>query len=293
MFQILYPAHPHINKHYYIFFLETSPKHTLIAPISGTKPQISLKYIADTVENTPAAFFPASPHPIMSDRRQLSLDRDRVTVLLLINALLIKKAYSIYAGVLSNQQTFHLMLPQNRQAILEQFNNVNRRLQCNLGVLLYISDLYHNKAAAQQAGRFQFPVILSTPPEMPELRHLYKKLQDLYPEAIQFLKLKMQHMKQQQDSGMLAGGQPPMAMSKAQQLQQQMPILGNPQPKPSQPYPLQASPYNYDMSQMNSPQAFDTAMMGVLQLGRGQMGNQGKMYNPSHIQKEFSFNGLS
>lgn len=225
----------------------------------------------------------------MSDRRQLNLDRDRVTVLLLINALLIKKAYSLYAGVLSNQQTFQQMPPQSRQAVLEQFNNVNRRLQCNLGVLLYISDLYHNRAAAQQPNRFQFPVILSTPPEMPELRQLYKRLQDLYPEAIQFLKSKIQHMKLQQDqSGMQANSQQPMGPTKAQQLQQQMPMLAQTQPKgyPQQQQQQQqsqqqshASPFSFnDMNQMTSPQSFDSNLIGLPQ--RSQMG-AGKAYNPN------------
>lgn len=211
----------------------------------------------------------------MSDRRQLNLDRDRVTVLLLLNALLIKKAYSIYVGVLSNQHTFQLMLPENRQAVLEQFNNVNRRLQCNLGVLLYISDVYHNKAAAQQGNRFQFPVILSTPPDMPELRQLYKRLQDLYPEAIQFLKTKMQHMKQQE--GALAGD---MSMSKSQQLQQQMPMLGPSSKQQQRPYLQQVhgSPYAFDINQMNSPLSYDSSLIGL-----PQSRSQGKI-SSGHLQ---------
>lgn len=232
----------------------------------------------------------------MSDRRQLNLDRDRVTVLLLINSLLIKKAYSIYAGVLSNQQTLQQMLPQNRQTAFEQFNNVNRRLQCNLGVLLYISDLYHNKGAAQQPNRFQFPVILSTPPEMPELRHLYKRLQDLYPEAILFLKSKMQTMKLQQDqNGMQVGSPQPSGMtSKSSQLmqqqqqrqQQQMRMLGLLQSQLTRSYQqqLNASPFNYnDMNLINSPNSFESNFIGMPQLSRGQMGNSAKMYDSSQI----------
>lgn len=134
----------------------------------------------------------------MSSPRKIDQDRDRVTVLLLINSLLIKKAYNIYVTILSNQQTIQRMLHQSRQNILDQYNNLNRRLQCNLSVLSYINDLYHNKAAAQQPNRLQFPVILTAPVEMPELKLLYKRLHDLYPEAIQFLKMKIQQMKQQQ-----------------------------------------------------------------------------------------------
>lgn len=188
-------------------------------------------------------------------------------MLLLINALLIKKAYSIYVSVLSNQQTLHLMLPENRQAVLEQYSNVNRRLQCNLSVLLYISDSYHNKAAAQQGNRIQFPVILSTPPDMPELRQLYKRLQELYPEAIQFLKTKMQHMKQQQENSLLGD----MPMSKAQQLQQQMPMLGHAPQKQSRPYLQQVpgSSYSFDINQLNSPLSYDSSLIGLPQ-SRGQ-----------------------
>lgn len=228
----------------------------------------------------------------MSDRRQLNLDRDRVTVLLLINALLIKKAYSLYAGVLSNQQTFQQMPPQSRQAVLEQFNNVNRRLQCNLGVLLYISDSYHNKAAAQQPNRFQFPVILSTPPEMPELRQLYKRLQDLYPEAIQFLKSKIQHMKQDQQQQQNQNQNQNRNQITKTQLQQQMPMLSQPKGYPPQQHQnhnqnqnqnhnqnqQNASPFNFDINQMGSPQSFDSNLIG---LPRGQMGNAGKTFNPN------------
>ncbi|RKP31770.1 hypothetical protein METBISCDRAFT_22045 [Metschnikowia bicuspidata] len=197
----------------------------------------------------------------MVDRRKLNLDRERVSVLLSINVHLIKKACSIYVGMLNNQQTFRLMLPQNRQSVVELFNNLNRRLQYNLSVLLYISDLYHNKAASQQSSRFQFPVILSTPPEMPELHQLYKRLQELYPEAIQFLKSKMQDMKQQQDPGAMST---PSPMSKSEQLQQQMPMLGNAAPKPGPYLQLQNSSYGYDMGKMNSP-SFDSAMVNALQ----------------------------
>lgn len=163
--------------------------------------------------------------------RQLDLDRDRVTVLLLINALLIKKAYNIYVTVLSNQQVIQRMLHQARQGVLDQYNNLNRRLQCNLGVLSYINDVYHNKTAAQQPNRLQFPVILSAPAEMPELKLLYKQLYDLYPEAIQYLKMKIQQIKQQQPEefqrrqmekmGMQRPGQKQQPMSQLQQKQQQ------------------------------------------------------------------------
>lgn len=136
----------------------------------------------------------------MSDGGQIDLDKDRVTVLLLINSLLIKKAHDIYVTILSNRLTIQQMPPQSRHSILEQYNNINRRLQCNLSVLSYLENLYNSKVPSPQPNRIEFPVILSPPPEMPELRLLYKRLQELYPEAIEFLKMKMHQMKQQQES---------------------------------------------------------------------------------------------
>ncbi|PSK39415.1 hypothetical protein C7M61_002026 [Candidozyma pseudohaemuli] len=129
-------------------------------------------------------------------RRQIDIDKDRATVLLLINTHLIKKAYQMYVSFLSNPPALQLLAPQGRQQVLEQYLNLNKRLQCNLSVLSYINDTYHNKAAAQQPNRLQFPVILLAPAELPELRQLYKRLQDLYPEALQFLKAKLQQIKQ-------------------------------------------------------------------------------------------------
>ncbi|QEL61750.1 hypothetical protein CJJ09_003906 [Candidozyma auris] len=151
---------------------------------------------------------------MVSGRRQVDIDRDRITVLLLINVQLLKKAYQM-------------------QQVLEQYSNLNRRLQCNLSVLSYINDTYHNKAAAQQPNRLQFPVILSAPAELPELRQLYKRLQDLYPEALQFLKVKLQQMKQQQEMQ-----RPGMVQHPSQQQQSQMQQLSQqPQQHPQRPMP--------------------------------------------------------
>lgn len=135
-----------------------------------------------------------------SQKTPLELDRERVTCLLLINAQLIKKAYNLYVNVLSNPQAIQQLLPPARTALQEQQTNLSRRVQCNISVLSYINDKYHNKAAASQPNRLQFPIILSAPPDMPELNNYYRKLQDLYPEALQFLKMKIQQMRHQQES---------------------------------------------------------------------------------------------
>ncbi|QRG39782.1 hypothetical protein FDK38_004236 [Candidozyma auris] len=170
---------------------------------------------------------------MVSGRRQIDIDRDRITVLLLINVQLLKKAYQMYVSFLSNPQALQSLAPQGRQQVLEQYSNLNRRLQCNLSVLSYINDTYHNKAAAQQPNRLQFPVILSAPAELPELRQLYKRLQDLYPEALQFLKVKLQQMKQQQEMQ-----RPGMVQHPSQQQQSQMQQLSQqPQQHPQRPMP--------------------------------------------------------
>lgn len=137
----------------------------------------------------------------------LELDRERVTCLLLINAQLIKKAYTLHNNFLGNPQALQQLPPQTRSALQDQHNNLSRRVQCNIAVLAFINDKYHNKAAAQQPNRPQFPIILSAPQDMPELNAYYKKLQDLYPEALHFLKMKIQQMKSHQENQM--NQQPP------------------------------------------------------------------------------------
>lgn len=133
-------------------------------------------------------------------RSPLELDRERVSCLLLINTQLIKKAYGIYVNIIGDPQQLQQLPPQTKQSVLEQYQNLSRRVQCNISVLSYISEKYHNKGAPPTQNRIQFPVILSPPPEMPELNNLYRKLQDLYPDALQYLKLKIQQMRYQQEA---------------------------------------------------------------------------------------------
>lgn len=126
------------------------------------------------------------------------LDRDRVTCLLLINTQLMKKAINLYHNVLINPQTLTRLLPQDKKNVIEQYQNYTRRLHCNLQVLSFIHEKYHMDPASNQnqpSNKISFPFVLSPPPDMPELTQLYNKLQELYPEAIQFLKMKMQQSK--------------------------------------------------------------------------------------------------
>lgn len=127
----------------------------------------------------------------------LDLDRERVTCLLLINAQLMKKAVNIYMNILTNQQTMQQIPPQNKQTIMDLYQNCTRRIHCNLSVLSYLHEKYHADPKTAQASKTQFPIIMSAPQDMPELGQLYGKLQELYPEALEFLKGKINQMRKQ------------------------------------------------------------------------------------------------
>ncbi|KAK6456721.1 uncharacterized protein RJT20DRAFT_33990 [Scheffersomyces xylosifermentans] len=151
----------------------------------------------------------------------LGLDRERVTCLLLINTHLMKKAINIYLTVLCNPQAQQQMPPQARQSAIESYQNCTRRLHCNLSVLNYIHEKYHSDPSQEPShNKASFPIMLSPPQEMPELIQLYTKLQELYPEALQFLKSKLQQMKKQQQFQQ-SGQAPPQ--NQPPQLQQQQP----------------------------------------------------------------------
>lgn len=169
---------------------------------------------------------------IPDKRNPLDLDRERVTCLLLINAQLMKKAVNIYVNVLTNQQTMQQIPPQNKQTILELYQNCTRRIHCNLSVLSYLHEKYHTDPNQQTStNRAQFPIIMSAPQDMPELQQLYNKLQDLYPEALQFLKVKINQMRK------LSQGQPNTQQPRSAS-QSTQPQFNSPQiPQQMQPSP--------------------------------------------------------
>lgn len=135
-------------------------------------------------------------------RSSVELDRERVTCLLLINTQLMKKAIGLHNRFFVNQNNLNQLPPQAKQSIMESFQNCNRRLHCNLTVLSYIHERYQNEQglSQQSPNKNSFPVIMAPPQDMPELNQLYLKLQELYPEGLQFLKLKLQQMRKQQQS---------------------------------------------------------------------------------------------
>lgn len=169
---------------------------------------------------------------IPDKRNPLDLDRERVTCLLLINAQLMKKAVNIYVNVLTNQQTMQQIPPQNKQTILELYQNCTRRIHCNLSALSYLHEKYHTDPNQQTStNRAQFPIIMSAPQDMPELQQLYNKLQDLYPEALQFLKVKINQMRK------LSQGQPNTQQPRSAS-QSAQPQFNSPQiPQQMQPSP--------------------------------------------------------
>ncbi|CAK9435575.1 uncharacterized protein LODBEIA_P03020 [Lodderomyces beijingensis] len=211
------------------------------------------------------------------DRAPLSLDKDRVTCLLLVNTHLIKKAIQIYTSVICNPQVMQQMTQEQRGSVTNSYTGCIKRLQANLTTLSYLHEKYHGSVQPSQPGpKSSFPVILNAPPDMPELNALYSKLQEMYAEAYQYAKFKYeeakkQHMfqqqqQQQQQAMGLVGGMsqsPGMAMrqpssmvnpmlSQQQQQQQQQPPpqqqqqqgqgLIPPQQQPQPPIPQQQYP---------------------------------------------------
>lgn len=171
----------------------------------------------------------------------VSIDRERVTCLLVINTQLIRKTIEIYNQV-KNSQTFQQIPPATQKGLMETYQNCTRRIHCNLLVLTYIHEKYHGnpQQPVQSQQKATFPIIMSAPQEMPELNQFYTKLQDLYPEAVQFLKMKIQQMRQKQQLVLL---QLPQQHQLQQQHQQQQFNLGHiaKQPQISAPINQMAS----------------------------------------------------
>ena len=68
------------------------------------------------------------------------------------------------------------------------------------------------------------------PPDMPELNQLYSKLQELYPEAVQYFKIKFEESRKQQAFLAPQQNQPP---PQQHSLHQQLPPQPQPQSQPS------------------------------------------------------------
>ncbi|KAF8253856.1 hypothetical protein K440DRAFT_145816 [Wilcoxina mikolae CBS 423.85] len=98
---------------------------------------------------------------------ELQLDKSRVTLLLEINAELLREVLNIQPKLKSQEEAKNDPM----------FRECMRRLQQNLAYLAAIADRSHKPAAHIPPC----PGVLLPPPDMPALEGLYKKLQDLYP----------------------------------------------------------------------------------------------------------------
>lgn len=98
------------------------------------------------------------------DRAPLSLDRDRVTCLLLINTHLMKKCSNMYTNIICNQSLMQQMSNENRVSITQSYANYIKRLQCNLTTLNYIYEKYHGSSQPQQQQQQQQQASKSTFP---------------------------------------------------------------------------------------------------------------------------------
>lgn len=228
---------------------------------------------------------------IHDKRNPLDLDRERVTCLLLINAQLMKKAINIYVNVLTNQQTMQQIPPQNKQTILELYQNCTRRIHCNLSVLSYLHEKYHTDPnQPTPTNRAQFPIIMSAPQDMPELQQMYTKLQDLYPEALQFLKVKINQMRKQSQGQ--PNAQQPLSASQSAQPQFNSPQI---------PQQIQPSPAMVNSSMLNNvasnnfqnmgPKDIPQNFMQQLQLPQGRQQPQQHIpsnYNPQVTNNNFA-----
>lgn len=228
-----------------------------------------------------------------------------------------KKAINIYSNILVNQPAIARLLQHDKKIVLDQYQNYTRRLHCNLQVLTFIHEKYHIDIPAQKTSKTPFPIIVQAPADMPELNNLYNKLQELYPEAVQFIKAKVQQMKTDQRPGASqrsSMSSPAMAMGQGQgQAQQgqgqgptqsqmsqmnqnmsqgqtpmsqgQTPMNPGPAPAQAQVHAGQMSQMSPQMSQMNpmSQQSMPQLSMPQLSMSQQPMGQMGQMGQMSQM----------
>ncbi|KAA8914524.1 hypothetical protein FN846DRAFT_564679 [Sphaerosporella brunnea] len=103
----------------------------------------------------------------MEKHSELELDKKRVTLLLEINAELLREVLNVQPKLKSPEEA------KNDPV----FRECMRRLQQNLAYLAAIADRSHKPASLIPVC----PGVLQPPPDMPLLEGLYKRLQELYP----------------------------------------------------------------------------------------------------------------
>lgn len=145
----------------------------------------------------------------MNQVNLVELDKKRIQILLSINTVLLKKCSQL------QRQMFPEMESQQAQP-REQFQNYMKRVHMNLSCLATINERHNGSGQPPNPSKPQFPTTITPPQEMPELVDLYSELQQVYPEAVQFIQRRIIMMRQQQQM------QQSQQMQQQQQQQQQM-----------------------------------------------------------------------
>jgi hypothetical protein len=140
---------------------------------------------------------------------QLSLDKQRVSLLLNINTLLIQKSIMLQHQLKEQQQQQQQQQQSsNLSKLTELLQHLLKRLHSNLTCIGELSERQNNNSPAQQK-KLIFPTILNPPPEFFEFNEYYIALQKLFPEGVAVL---TQRIKQQMN-GQIPGGVEPNSSS--------------------------------------------------------------------------------
>ncbi|KSA03734.1 uncharacterized protein AC631_00546 [Debaryomyces fabryi] len=129
---------------------------------------------------------------------------------------------------------------------------------------------------------------MSAPQDMPELQQLYNKLQDLYPEALQFLKVKINQMRKQ-SQGQPNVQQQPNAQQPRSTSQSTQPPFSNSQI----PQQMQPSPAIMNNSMLNNVASNNFQNMGPKDMPQNfmqqlQLQQQGRQQSQQHIPSNFN-----
>ncbi|KAK9261115.1 hypothetical protein V1519DRAFT_492085 [Lipomyces tetrasporus] len=149
----------------------------------------------------------------MTDMMKLELDRKRVTLVLEINAELFLESIQIQKASEGDPE-------KARQDAT--FIHCMKRLQCNLAYLAGVADRGKITHAPQ------YPQILIPPPDVARLVEPYKKLQELFRDAVtalQAMQLQQQQQQQQHQHQHQPSQNSPQLLSQPQMLPQQVPGL--------------------------------------------------------------------
>lgn len=124
----------------------------------------------------------------------MTLDKQRVSLLLNINTVLIQKSI-ILQQQLSVLQNSSSAAPQMIPKLTELLQHHLKRLHSNLTCIGELSEKFnHNGVSSKQI----FPNILTPPPDSIELNDMYANLQQLFPDGVQILQRRESALRQEQ-----------------------------------------------------------------------------------------------